>query len=121
VSLTRRFTRLTAILVMLSVGGFSAASLVTLHYHVLADGFVTVHSHPLPDDNQRNTHKHSEQQYAELDAVNRMLETMVFGPVLDSSVAEYSSDKISLEPVSRPVSMPAWHVPKRGPPSIFFS
>ena len=113
--------RLTALLVILSIAGFSAASLVTLHYHVLANGLVVVHSHPLPDNNHRNTHKHSRQQYAELNAASQVLQTMVLVPVLDLAVAEYSCGKVSLDPVSIPVFEATWYISKRGPPSISFS
>ncbi len=117
-SLTRRFLRLTAITVMLSVCGFSVASLITLHYHVFADGLVVAHSHPIPDDNQRNTHKHSRQQCAELDAANQILDKLVSAQVLDLLLERHCYTNISFDPVSIPASVPAWHIFKRGPPTI---
>ena len=114
----RCFIRLTAVILTLSLGGFSAVSLVTLHYHVLANGQVVAHSHPLPDSNQGSSHKHTRQQYAELDAAGQMLDTIVPEPVLYLSAAEYSTGRISLEPVSIPVFIPAWQISRRGPPFL---
>jgi len=117
----RHLTRFTAIVVMLSIAGFSAASLVTLHYHILDIGLIVVHSHPLPEGNHNNSHRHSEREYAVLDAASQTLEKIVLEPVLDTPIAECSCGRITFDPVSISISTTTLDVSKRGPPSLFFS
>ena len=114
-------SRLIAVLVILSIAAFSAASLVTLHYHILPGGFVIAHSHPLPDDNHRNNHEHSRQQYAVLDAASQILDTVVLVPVPELPAERLYCGRVEVDPVSISYAAPAWHVFRRGPPSVTFS
>ena len=57
---------------MLSLTGFSAASLLSLHLHVLPSGRVVAHSHPLPGKDSERSHDHSQQEYMALDAAARI-------------------------------------------------
>jgi len=59
-----------AVFVALAIIGFKATSLITLHIHILPDGRVVAHSHPLPgnqDDDSK--HKHTPHEYVILNAV----------------------------------------------------
>jgi hypothetical protein len=60
---------------MVTLVGYGAASLSTLHIHVLPDGRLVVHSHPLPDDEGRHEHGHTQQEYVAIQAATRALET----------------------------------------------
>ena len=115
------FFRSVAILVLLAVTGFGAALLATLHYHVLADGLVVAHSHPLPDDNHRKTHKHTRQEYVELDAAAQILDTLVLGLVQAEPLLPDLRDDVVSEDVSIPISVSAWHFFRRGPPFMSYS
>ena len=117
----RYIFRLTAIIALLSMGGFNAATLATLHYHFLADGYVVAHSHPLPDGDKRNSHTHSKQEYAELDAACLLLDTMVVGATFDLPAILLSCDKVTLQSVSIPMSTAPRQDSARGPPSLSFS
>jgi hypothetical protein len=112
-----RLIRSTAIFVILSLSGFIAGSLVTLHYHILASGLMVAHSHPLPDDSRRNTHKHSDHEYAVLSAESLTLEHITLGPVTDFSVVENLRGMVWCESVPVSISTTAWHNFRRGPPS----
>lgn len=62
--------RLIAALVALAIISFKATSLLTFHIHVLPDGRVIAHSHPLPGSNDHEErHKHTSWEYIFLDAV----------------------------------------------------
>jgi hypothetical protein len=67
--------RLTAIILMLSLMGFSAASLLSLHIHVLPNGRVVAHSHPHSDDDSEHQHHHTAQEFVVLQVAGRTLET----------------------------------------------
>ena len=117
----RLFIVLTAILAILSLGGFNAATLITLHCHFLADGHAIVHSHSLPDNNRRTPHNHTQREYAELDAACLLLDTMVVEAVLDSEVAFCSCGKITPDSVFLPPSDLVRQTSARSPPSLYFS
>ncbi len=110
--------RLIAALLLLSLTGFSAASLFSLHLHVLPSGRVVVHSHPLPDDNDERSHNHSQQEYVALEAATRILEAGAFtptdGPPINSDLRGifYIDDELSL--LIAPHSL----VAKRAPPLL---
>lgn len=94
--------RLIAIFLLLSLTGFSAASLFSLHLHVLPGGRVVIHSHPLPDDNDEHSHNHSQQEYVALEAATRILEAGALiptdGPPINSDLRGifYIDDELSL-------------------------
>jgi len=92
--------RAAAIIVVLSIGGFIAASVICLHLHVLPDGRVVVHSHPLhKDEDNGSKHQHTAHQYAILTALGNLLQGYAFSicwtPVsiaLVSSLVDLYSD-----------------------------
>ena len=71
--------RIVAVILTLSLVGYSSAWYTTVHYHILADGRVIVHSHPLSKGRTPENHEHSRRQYAELDAAAQILDTIVIG------------------------------------------
>ena len=112
------FIKSIAVLVVVSVAGFGAASLVTLHYHILHNGLVVAHSHPLRSNHQRNTHNHSEQEYAELDAISQLLETVVLPSVLHAFLDLDCLSGFLIDPSFVPTSVTAWYILQRGPPFV---
>ena len=68
-------TGLTVFVLILSIAGFSAASLVSLHLHILPDGRVVVHSHSHSDTGNKTGrhHNHTQREYTVLSAVNHAL------------------------------------------------
>ena len=115
------FFRSIAVVVILSVVGFAAASLVTLHCHILGDGYIIVHSHPLRGDSHRNTHSHSDQQYLELNAASQILETIIIPPALDGILALPFFCNAVFDSASTPASATASYHPQRAPPCVLFS
>ena len=115
------FHKSIAVLVILAVLGFGAASLVTLHYHILINGLVVVHSHPLRGDSPRKNHDHSKQQYAELNATTHLLETIVLPPDLDGFIDFPFVSQAFLESNPILVSVTAWHPSPRAPPFVVVS
>ena len=71
-SVTRR---LICLILVATLIGFGGASLSTLHVHVLPDGRLVAHSHPLPDDEGGHEHGHTQQEYVAIQAAARALET----------------------------------------------
>ena len=67
--------RALAIIVVLSTVGFIAASVICLHLHVLPDGRVVVHNHPVHKDEENGSkHQHTADQYAILTALGNLLQ-----------------------------------------------
>ena len=70
------FARLPAMLVVLAVAALSFTYHINLHLHILPDGRVVAHSHPLtPDDRGRAKHQHLGNEYAVLNALAKLLLT----------------------------------------------
>ena len=76
-------TGLTVLVLILSIAGFSAASLVSLHIHVLPDGRVVSHSHSHSDTDDRTgrDHGHNQREYTVLSAVTHFLSKITFAAV----------------------------------------
>ena len=67
--------RTAVIIVVLSITGFIAASVICLHLHILPDGRVVVHSHPVHKDEENGSrHQHTADQYAILTALGNLLQ-----------------------------------------------
>lgn len=65
--------RLIAAFVALVIISFKATSLITLHSHVLPDGRIIAHSHPLPgSSDHEERHKHTSWEYIIFDAVGHL-------------------------------------------------
>ena len=67
--------RAAAILVVLTIVSFNAASVIDLHLHTLGDGRVVVHSHPVDkDDEGGSQHQHTANEYAVLNTLGKLLQ-----------------------------------------------
>ena len=111
--------RLVAVLVIISLATFRTAIFLTLHVHVLPDGRVVVHSHPVDkEEEQKSHHEHTDSEYALLTAL---------GHLPQSEAAELRWSQPCFEPVptrieatgENLISPPIAGSPdKRAPPQI---
>ncbi len=111
--------RAAAIIVVLSIVGFIAVSVVCLHLHVLPDGRVVVHSHPVhKDDENGSKHQHTAHQYAILTALGNLLQgydfsicwTLVSIALVSSWVDLYSDNAV--------LYLVVGYVNQRAPPQV---
>ena len=71
--------RAIAVLVVFAVALFVTANVTGLHLHVLPDGRVVVHSHPVDRDGEGGSrHRHTEHEYAVLSALGKPLQVHSF-------------------------------------------
>ena len=84
--------RAIAVFVVLAIVIFITANVLGLHLHVLPDGRVVVHSHPVDGgDEGKSQHQHTEHEYAVLSALG--------GPLQVHSL-EAGWSMVCIEPVS---------------------
>ncbi len=109
--------RLTAVAVSITLALFQLAYVSNLHVHVLPDGRVVVHSHPVErDSNSGSGHKHSQNEHAFLNALGKLLQADISdhspAPVCLVSIQlrTDSSDQCIILPIH------ANSVCRRGPP-----
>lgn len=66
-SLYKNLLRLLSIFILLSLVGYSAAALTSLHVHILPDGRAVFHSHPSGNEHSENPenkqHSHTNSEY----------------------------------------------------------
>jgi len=114
--------RAIAVFIVLAIVIFITASVLGLHLHVLPDGRVVVHSHPVDGgDEGRSRHQHTEHEYAVLSALGRPLQVhsletgwsiVSIDPV--SSLIEFSGESVTFPVVARSDS-------NRSPPVVIFN
>ena len=68
-------TRILCLTLLTNLVGFGAACVSTLHVHALPDGRLVAHSHPMPYGEGGHKHGHSQQEYAAVQAVSKVLDT----------------------------------------------
>lgn len=84
--------RAIAVFVVLAIVIFITANVLGLHLHVLPDGRVVVHSHPVDGgDEGKSRHQHTEHEYAVLSALRRPLQVHSL---------EAGCSTVGIEPVS---------------------
>ncbi|MBD3401752.1 hypothetical protein GF420_02565 [candidate division GN15 bacterium] len=108
-----------AVLVVLALSAFQAASVLGLHVHVLPNGRVVVHSHPMDRDaSGRSTHQHTEHDFAVLNAVGKVLQTDFPHFCVSTSPEFEASFQVvtSAEPVVVATVTTSAH--KRSPPAV---
>ena len=111
--------RAMAILVILAVAIFDTAYVLGLHIHVLPDGRVVTHSHPIDRSEESGSqHQHSDYEYAVLTASGRVIQAdclhIGWSPVyieLATSWIELPDDNVISGLVSSSLNM-------RGPPKV---
>jgi len=118
VTSNRLFTKLATVILTLSLAGLCSASHITLHYHILADGRVVVHSHPLSNGSSRQNHEHSRQQYTQLDAAAQILDTIILGSFDNLTIISCPCGIAHIEIGSLPLSIPVFPFAQRAPPSV---
>lgn len=74
--------RLICLTLVASLVGFGGATLSTLHVHIMPDGRIVAHSHPLPDGDGKHEHRHSQQECETIQCSLRALE--IGGLIADS-------------------------------------
>lgn len=67
--------QLVSLLLVVSLVGYGVSSLLNLHIHVLPDGTIVAHSHPIPDEEGGHKHKHSHKEFEAIKAAVNALTT----------------------------------------------
>ena len=59
--------------VQCTLGMFMAATLLSMHVHVLPDGRMITHSHAVPESGSEGSHTHTDQDYQFIGAINQTI------------------------------------------------
>lgn len=111
--------RAMAVLVILSVAIFDTAYVLGLHLHVLPDGRVVAHSHPVDRSEESGSqHQHTKQDYAVLSVFGRLLEVHAFAAGWSAICVESVGSCIVLSHENVISTFAALEVDKRAPPEV---
>ncbi len=112
--------QLTALLLVFAIVSFNVGQMHGLHLHVLENGRVIVHSHPVNDgDRHGDRHAHSTHSYTVIGAVGKILLTDCPDRAFEARVPGGTvavAEQFRFYPYSRIVIIAR---DKRGPPDLF--
>ena len=116
-----KLARAITVAVVLAIASFSAASVLSLHLHILPDGRAVVHSHPIKKDRSEGArHHHSDHDYAIISVLAKVLLSDMQGLGWTSLHQHTCSTRLELI-VQTAVSFVDTASPnKRGPPAVTF-